>query len=69
MVTTQDIAQEVVRTLVGSIGLVAAVPVTTAIAAIVARRDDIDLVQQPANQCRDPDVMGAGQQNRRRPPR
>ena len=35
-------AAEVVRTLVGSIGLVAAVPITTAIAAIVARRDDID---------------------------
>src|SRR5262249_55945339 len=34
MVTTQDIAQEVVRTLVGSIGLVAAVPITTAIAAL-----------------------------------
>jgi uncharacterized membrane protein len=42
LVTTQDIAQEVVRTLVGSIGLVAAVPITTAIAAVVARRDDID---------------------------
>ncbi|MBV8993610.1 MAG: YibE/F family protein [Pseudonocardiales bacterium] len=42
MVTTQDIAQEVVRTLVGSIGLVAAVPITTAIAALVARHDDIE---------------------------
>ncbi|MGB7796809.1 MAG: YibE/F family protein [Pseudonocardiaceae bacterium] len=41
LVTTQDVAQEVVRTLVGSIGLVAAVPITTAIAAVVARRDDI----------------------------
>jgi uncharacterized membrane protein len=44
MVTTQDIAQEVVRTLVGSIGLVAAVPITTAIAAVVARHDDIEPV-------------------------
>ncbi|HZS21113.1 MAG TPA: YibE/F family protein [Pseudonocardiaceae bacterium] len=44
MVTTQDIAQEVVRTLVGSIGLVAAVPITTAIAALVARHDDIEPV-------------------------
>ncbi len=44
MITTQDIAQEVVRTLVGSIGLVAAVPVTTAIAALVARHDDIEPV-------------------------
>ena len=44
MVTTQDIAQEVVRTLVGSIGLVAAVPITTAIAALVARHDHIEPV-------------------------
>jgi uncharacterized membrane protein len=36
IVTSQSIAQEVVRTLVGSIGLVAAVPITTAIAAMVA---------------------------------
>jgi uncharacterized membrane protein len=41
LITTQNVAQEVVRTLVGSIGLVAAVPITTAIAAAVARRDDI----------------------------
>lgn len=44
MVTTQDIAQEVVRALVGSIGLVAAVPITTGIAALVARHDDIEPV-------------------------
>ncbi|MGH3937332.1 MAG: YibE/F family protein [Pseudonocardiaceae bacterium] len=42
LVTAQDVAQEVVRTLVGSIGLVAAVPITTAIGALVALRDDID---------------------------
>lgn len=39
IVTSQAVAQEVVRTLVGSIGLVAAVPATTAIAAAVARSD------------------------------
>lgn len=39
LITAQDIAQEVVRTLVGSIGLVAAVPITTAIATLVARHD------------------------------
>lgn len=39
LVTAQEVAQEVVRTLVGSIGLVAAVPITTAIAAFVARCD------------------------------
>jgi uncharacterized membrane protein len=42
LITAQNVAQEVVRTLVGSIGLVTAVPITTAIAAVVARRDDID---------------------------
>lgn len=36
---SQSIAQEIVRTLVGSIGLVAAVPVTTALAALVAVRE------------------------------
>jgi uncharacterized membrane protein len=41
LITAQNVAQEVVRTLVGSIGLVAAVPLTTAIAAAVARRDDL----------------------------
>ncbi|MER7079602.1 YibE/F family protein [Saccharopolyspora kobensis] len=39
IVTSQAVAQEVVRTLVGSIGLVAAVPITTAIAAAVAVRE------------------------------
>jgi uncharacterized membrane protein len=38
VLTTQVIATEVVRTLVGSIGLVAAVPVTTAVAVAVATR-------------------------------
>jgi uncharacterized membrane protein len=36
ILSSQSIAQEIVRTLVGSIGLVAAVPITTALAAIVA---------------------------------
>ncbi|RRO18432.1 YibE/F family protein [Saccharopolyspora rhizosphaerae] len=39
IVSSQAVAQEVVRTLVGSIGLVAAVPITTAIAALVAIRE------------------------------
>jgi uncharacterized membrane protein len=42
LVSSQDVAQEVVRALVGSIGLVAAVPITTAIAALVARHDKIE---------------------------
>ncbi len=40
VVTSQDVAMEVVRTLVGSIGLVASVPVTTAVAALVASREE-----------------------------
>jgi uncharacterized membrane protein len=39
VVTSQDVATEVVRTLVGSIGLVASVPITTALAAAVAARE------------------------------
>ena len=37
--TSQDVATEIVRTLVGSIGLVASVPVTTAVAALVASQE------------------------------
>jgi len=37
--TSQDVATEIVRTLVGSIGLVASVPVTTAVAALVASKE------------------------------
>jgi uncharacterized membrane protein len=40
LLTTQDVATEIVRTLVGSIGLVASVPITTALAAAVAVRED-----------------------------
>jgi uncharacterized membrane protein len=36
------VAQEVLRTLVGSIGIVAAVPVTTLVAAVVARSGTTD---------------------------
>ena len=43
--TAQQVAQEVVRTLVGSIGLVAAIPVTTALAAIVASREPAPAVE------------------------
>ncbi|GAA3859176.1 hypothetical protein GCM10022243_26220 [Saccharothrix violaceirubra] len=42
ILTTQQVAQEVVRTLVGSIGLVAAVPITTALAAWVAGREAVE---------------------------
>ncbi len=39
--TTQSVATEVVRTLVGSIGLVASVPVTTGVAALVASQEEV----------------------------
>lgn len=37
---SQDVAQELVRTLAGSIGIIAAVPLTTLLAALVAVRDE-----------------------------
>ncbi|TDV48932.1 YibE/F family protein [Actinophytocola oryzae] len=39
ILTSQSIAQEIVRTLVGSIGIVAAVPLTTVLAAAVAAQE------------------------------
>ncbi|WP_216206095.1 YibE/F family protein [Amycolatopsis aidingensis] len=39
---SQDIAQEIVRTLAGSIGIVAAVPVTTLLAALIASREVVE---------------------------
>jgi uncharacterized membrane protein len=46
--TSQDVATEIVRTLVGSIGLVASVPITTALAAAVAARETVpDASQGP----------------------
>jgi uncharacterized membrane protein len=41
VLTSEVVAQEVVRTLVGSIGLVAAVPVTTLLAALTVRVDRV----------------------------
>jgi uncharacterized membrane protein len=38
MASTEELGQEIVRTLVGAIGLVLAVPVTTAIAVALAPR-------------------------------
>jgi uncharacterized membrane protein len=42
------VAEEIVRTLVGSIGLVAAVPVTTALAALVVSADRAGTAEPPA---------------------
>ncbi|HJQ45546.1 MAG TPA: YibE/F family protein [Amycolatopsis sp.] len=38
---SQDVAQEIVRTLAGSVGIVAAVPVTTVLAALIASRETL----------------------------
>jgi hypothetical protein len=51
------VAEEIVRTLVGSIGLVASVPVTTALAALVVSADrpgDAAPAQQPHPQPQPP---------------
>jgi uncharacterized membrane protein len=39
VLTSEVVAAEIVRTLVGTIGLVAAVPLTTALAALAVRAD------------------------------
>ncbi|RBM16735.1 YibE/F [Prauserella sp. PE36] len=46
---SQDIASEIVRTLAGSIGIVAAVPVTTLLAALIVVREDLPDHISPAN--------------------
>jgi len=65
--TAQQVAQEIVRTLVGSIGLVAAVPVTTALAAIVAAREPVpeSTVEEPATP--EPEPEPVAPRGRRRP--
>lgn len=48
LLTAEDVAQEVVRTLVGSIGLVASVPLTTLLAAVVVRAVSTSPRSEPA---------------------
>jgi uncharacterized membrane protein len=43
LLTSQTIAQEIVRAAVGTIGLVASVPITTALAALVADRSGMEI--------------------------
>nr|WP_042415807.1 YibE/F family protein [Streptacidiphilus anmyonensis] len=57
--TSEIVAEEVVRTLVGSIGLIASVPLTTALAAFVASRDVADAEDLP-------DVPARGRASHRR---
>ncbi|MFI6941603.1 YibE/F family protein [Streptomyces sp. NPDC050418] len=56
------VAEEIVRTLVGSIGLVASVPVTTALAALVVARDKGDAAPAGAGAAR----AGRGRGRRRK---
>jgi uncharacterized membrane protein len=60
--TSQDVAMEIVRTLVGSIGLVASVPITTAVAALVASREEPSPGSPP-----DDEGPGRGASPHRRP--
>lgn len=41
IIGSQDIAQEILRTLAGSIGIIAAVPVTTMLAALIVSRENL----------------------------
>ncbi|KQY58581.1 hypothetical protein ASD11_02685 [Aeromicrobium sp. Root495] len=49
MATTEELAQEIVRTLVGAIGLVLAVPITTAIAVVLAPRPEDEPLPEPGS--------------------
>ncbi len=63
VLTASEIAEEVVRTLVGSIGLVLAVPLTTAIAAIVASSGPVWVKESGAPQAEDATgAEGAGEE-------
>jgi uncharacterized membrane protein len=58
VITSETVAEEVVRTLVGSIGLVASVPLTTALAALIvtaATREEHNRVDHPAAATVDPE--------------
>ncbi|MET8855073.1 YibE/F family protein [Streptomyces sp. NPDC004579] len=60
------VAEEIVRTLVGSIGLVAAVPVTTALAALVVAADREDGAPVPAQSTADRTPARSGKGRRRK---
>ncbi|GHE84452.1 hypothetical protein GCM10017786_15160 [Amycolatopsis deserti] len=46
---SQDVAQEIVRTLAGSVGIVAAVPVTTVLAAMIASREPVSHISHSSD--------------------
>ncbi|WP_236794572.1 YibE/F family protein [Amycolatopsis sp. GM8] len=53
---SQDIAEEIVRTLAGSVGIVAAVPVTTIVAALIASRETVPSDHRSHRSTRKPQV-------------
>ncbi|WP_031040093.1 YibE/F family protein [Streptomyces sp. NRRL F-5650] len=59
------VAEEIVRTLVGSIGLVASVPVTTALAALVVSADRPTRAPEPAAGAGAPARSGRGRRRKR----
>lgn len=61
------VAEEIVRTLVGSIGLVASVPITTALAAMVASADRHPQTPAPASPIPEPAGVPAGEYGDRTP--
>ncbi|MFJ2733610.1 MULTISPECIES: YibE/F family protein [unclassified Streptomyces] len=64
--TSELVAEEIVRTLVGSIGLVASVPVTTALAALVVSADRPGLMEPAAPAVLPAPARGARGRRRRR---
>ena len=58
--SSELVAEEIVRTLVGSIGLVAAVPLTTALAALVVGADRPPRDRQPEGERPAPTGAGGG---------
>ncbi|MET7377749.1 YibE/F family protein [Streptomyces sp. NPDC005526] len=64
--TSELVAEEIVRTLVGSIGLVASVPVTTALAALVVSADRSGADPAPARAAQPAPARGGRGRRRRR---
>ena len=67
VINTETVAEEVVRTFVGSIGLVASVPITTGLAALVVTSGRRSHDREPSNQADrlDPDPLGGYEPPRR----
>ncbi|GAA3430958.1 hypothetical protein GCM10018954_005590 [Kutzneria kofuensis] len=72
LLTAETVAQEIVRTLVGSIGLVASVPITTVLAALIARQEkvgppEVDPPEVPAPEAPEPETVAPVRRKRVNP--